>query len=82
MKQIRFSPGVQAEVRAIEQQTAMRILTSLHHYAETGRGNVAAVHADVAGLLRLRVGDYRVLFDETADRIFVHRVRHRSEAYR
>jgi mRNA-degrading endonuclease RelE of RelBE toxin-antitoxin system len=32
-------------------------------------------------LLRLRVGNYRVLFDETSDAITVHRVRDRREAY-
>lgn len=82
MKKIRFSPNVQADVRAIDQQTAMRILTALHRYAETGQGDVKALEADLAGLQRLRVGDYRVLFDQTADAINVHRVKHRSEAYR
>jgi mRNA-degrading endonuclease RelE of RelBE toxin-antitoxin system len=33
------------------------------------------------GLLRLRVGNYRVLFDQTADTITIHRVRHRRDAY-
>jgi mRNA-degrading endonuclease RelE of RelBE toxin-antitoxin system len=71
-----------ADVRAIDQQTAMRILTALHRYAETGQGDVKALEADLAGLQRLRVGDYRVLFDQTAYAINVHRVKHRSEAYR
>ena len=82
MKKIRFSPNVWADVRAIDQQTAMRVLAALHRYAETGEGDVKALEADLAGLQRLRVGPYRVLFDETADAIHVHRVKHRSEAYR
>jgi mRNA-degrading endonuclease RelE of RelBE toxin-antitoxin system len=32
-------------------------------------------------LMRLRVGDYRVLFDETADTVTLHRVRDRKNAY-
>lgn len=48
------------------QQTAMRILTGLNSYARTGQGDVKALEGDLAGLLRLRVGGYRVLFDETA----------------
>lgn len=59
----------------------MRILAALHRYAEIGKGDVKALVGDDAELLRLRVGDYRVLFDETADGINVHRVRHRSQAY-
>ena len=82
MKKIRFSPNAQTDVRAIDQQTAMGILTGLHRYAETGQGDVKALQGDLDGLLRLRIGEYRVLFDETADAINVHRVRNRREAYR
>jgi mRNA-degrading endonuclease RelE of RelBE toxin-antitoxin system len=34
------------------------------------------------GLLHLRVGNHRVLFDESEDTIPVHRVADRREAYR
>lgn len=30
---------------------------------------------------RLRVGDYRVLFEIEADRVVVYRIRHRKDAY-
>ncbi len=30
---------------------------------------------------RLRVGDWRVLFEIESDRIIVHEIKHRSEAY-
>ena len=30
---------------------------------------------------RLRVGDYRVLFDMDGHRILIHRIKHRSDAY-
>ncbi len=30
---------------------------------------------------RLRVGDYRVLFEVDGNRVVVHRVKHRSDAY-
>jgi mRNA-degrading endonuclease RelE of RelBE toxin-antitoxin system len=43
---------------------------------------VKALDGDLAGLFRLRIGDYRVLFDETADAIHVHRIKNRREAYR
>jgi len=82
VKKIAFSPNARADVRAIDQQTAMGILTGLHRYAETGHGDVKALEGDFAGLLRLRIGNYRLLFDETAEAIYVHRVRDRREAYR
>lgn len=82
MKQIRFEPNVPAEVRSIEQQTALQILTALHRYAETGVGNIKPLSGEFDGLLRLRIGNYRVLFDETEDTITVHRVLNRKDAYR
>ena len=82
MKKIRFDPNVPAEVRAIEQRAALGILRALHRYAETGRGRVKPLSGEFEGLLRLRAGNHRVLFDETEDTITVHRVSDRKEAYR
>jgi len=60
----------------------MRILTSIHRFAETGAGDVKELKGQ-AGELRLRVGDYRVRFTKDADdTIRIHTVRHRREAYR
>ena len=82
MKRIRFEPSVPSEVRAIERDTARRILQALHRYAESGEGDVKALKGDRKGLKRLRVGDYRVLFDENTEAITVHRVRDRKDVYR
>jgi mRNA-degrading endonuclease RelE of RelBE toxin-antitoxin system len=82
VKRIRFGPNVPAEVRSIEQQTALQILTALHRYAETGVGSVKSLTGEFEGLLRLRVGNHRVLFDETEDTITVHRILNRKDAYR
>ncbi len=81
MKKIRFLANVPAEVRAIPQPIALGILKALHRYIETGQGRVKPLSGEFEGLLRLRVGDYRVLFDETEDSITVHRVRDRKDAY-
>ncbi|MBI1358072.1 MAG: type II toxin-antitoxin system RelE/ParE family toxin [Acidobacteria bacterium] len=82
MKQIRFGPGVPAEIRAIPREDALAILRALHRYGEMGEGNVKALTGDLKGLLRLRVGNYRLLFDETETSIQVHRVADRKDAYR
>jgi mRNA interferase RelE/StbE len=81
VKKIRFLPSVPAEVRAIPQPIALGILKALHRYIETGQGRVKPLSGEFEGLLRLRVGDYRVLFDETEDSVTVHRVRDRKDAY-
>lgn len=81
MKKIRFRPGVPVEIRAIAQPVAMSILKALHRYAETGQGRVKPLFGELEGLLRLRVGNHRLLFDETADTITVHRVGDRKNVY-
>jgi mRNA-degrading endonuclease RelE of RelBE toxin-antitoxin system len=43
---------------------------------------VTALHGDMAGAFRLRLGDYRVLFTLEEDAMRIFGVRHRSEAYR
>jgi mRNA-degrading endonuclease RelE of RelBE toxin-antitoxin system len=82
VKKIRFEPNVPAEIRAIDRQTAMQILTALHRYAENGEGQVKQLSGEFEGLLRLHAGNHRVLFDETAETITVHRIRGRKDAYR
>jgi mRNA-degrading endonuclease RelE of RelBE toxin-antitoxin system len=82
VKKFRFEPNVAAEIRAISQQTAMQILTALHRYVEIGKGDVKSLSGEYHGKLRLRVGDHRVIFSETADTITIHRVHHRRDAYR
>ncbi|MFZ3339540.1 MAG: type II toxin-antitoxin system RelE/ParE family toxin [Terriglobales bacterium] len=82
MKKIVFTVPARADVRRIDRDSAMRILTTLHRFAETGEGDVKRLQGDL-GELRLRVGDYRVRFTEDPpDTLLVHSVRHRSEAYR
>ncbi len=51
-------------------------------YAATGAGRVKPLSGEFEGLLRLRVGNHRVIFDETDDTITIHRIRDRRDAYR
>jgi mRNA-degrading endonuclease RelE of RelBE toxin-antitoxin system len=82
VKKIRFHPNVPEEVRTIEQRAALNILAAIHRYAVTGAGRVKPLRGEFEGLLRLRVGNHRVIFEETEDTITVHRVRDRRDAYR
>lgn len=60
----------------------MTILEAIHRYAETGAGRVKPLSGEFEGFLRLRVGNHRVFFRETADSLTIHRVRDRRDAYR
>ena len=70
------------ELRAVDRQTAIRILHVLTEYGDSGVGDVRALAGAWQGNFRLRIGDYRVIFTVAPDEITVIRVRHRSEAYR
>lgn len=78
----KFKETVRAEVRRISKPEAMRVLTGIARYAETGNGDVIALHGEYSGMYRLRIGDYRVFFTRTgAGEIEIQRIAHRSEAY-
>lgn len=69
-------------MRRIDRETAMRILAALDRFARTGESDIKKLQGD-SGELRLRVGDYRVRFnEEPPGTLLVHAVLHRSEAYR
>lgn len=70
------------ELRAIERQSAIRILRALTEYGDSGNGDVKMLTGEWRGYFRLRVGEYRVVFAIKQDEITVLRVRHRSESYR
>jgi len=82
LKRIAWTEQAKADVRGLDKHTAMRILSALHRFAESGTGDIKALEGD-AEELRLRVGDYRLFFVSTSDDLIeVRRVRHRREAYR
>ena len=59
---------------------ARRIVDAVNRFAVDGHGDVKHLQGDDA--LRLRVGDYRVIFDRVGDDVSVRYVSHRREAYR
>lgn len=61
MKKIIFTVPARADPRRIDRDTAMRILTTLHRFAETGEGDIKKLQGESMEL-RLRVCDYRVRF--------------------
>jgi mRNA interferase RelE/StbE len=72
------------ELRSVPKVDRERILERLQAYADDPDNPRHAVLALVGEkpTCRLRVGDWRVLFDRIGDRIEVRGVRHRREAYR
>lgn len=79
---IEWLDEARADVRRLDQATAMRIFEGILHYARSGAGDIEPLHGEMAGSFRLRVGDYRVLFAPVHNAMRIFGVRHRSQAYR
>jgi mRNA-degrading endonuclease RelE of RelBE toxin-antitoxin system len=82
VKRIAWTEQAKADIRGLDKVTAMRVLSVLHRFAESGTGDIKSLQGD-AEELRLRIGDYRLFFVLASDDVIeVLRVRHRREAYR
>ncbi len=74
--------SARSELRGVDRESAMRILIALTRYGESGEGDIKALSGEWEGYFRLRVGDFRVIFQITPEAVVIVRVRHRSDVYR
>ena len=82
MKKIVFRDQAKADVRAINKEDAVAILHGIARYASSNEGDVKRLQNVKPVEHRLRVGDYRVRFYDSADAMAILAVKHRREAYR
>jgi mRNA-degrading endonuclease RelE of RelBE toxin-antitoxin system len=81
-RNIAWRDQAKAQLRAIEQPIALRILHALAHFAVTGEGDVKRLRDIEPPEFRLRVGDYRLRFHDDGHTLYITAVKHRREAYR
>jgi len=79
---IEWSEEARADIRRLDKPTAMRVFETVMRFARTGQGDIKQLQGEHAGKLRLRIGDYRLVFSRTGDVVRVHAVKHRSVVYR
>ena len=78
--QIEFATSALEDLRSIPKREAEQILRKIVRLENGLQGNIKRLqNADVA--FRLRMGDYRVLFDVVGDKILVQKVGHRKDVY-
>ena len=70
------------DMAGLDKGIARRVKQSVERFAETGAGNVKRLQGIDPPEFRLRVGDYRVRFQQDDDTMRILRVRNRREAYR
>ncbi|WP_076488366.1 type II toxin-antitoxin system RelE family toxin [Alkalispirochaeta americana] len=79
---IDLKPKAVKDLRRIEKAQAIRVADSLERLQHDLQGDVKKL-TNHTPEYRLRVGDYRVLFEiDGTDRVIVYRIMHRREAYR
>lgn len=75
-----YRPDALALLGRMSPEVADRIERKIYRMRNGVAGDVKRLKAFVPGY-RLRVGDWRILFEVEAEAIVVYDVKHRSEAY-
>ena len=80
---IRIKESAAKELRHVAKPDRGRIVAAIDRLAETPHLG-AALNGDMRGLRRLRVGDYRMVYEIRDDElvVLVIRIAHRRDAYR
>jgi mRNA interferase RelE/StbE len=79
-----YEPEAIADLEKLTQTVRERVVKKINWLAENfDQINPQSLTADLAGLFKLRVGDYRLIyeFNREEEIIFIDRVRHRKEVY-
>jgi mRNA interferase RelE/StbE len=79
---IEYKASVEKDLRRIDRSAALRILKSIERKLAQEGESGEPLHGDFAGMYRLRVGSYRVIYARTEAGYLVPRVGHRREVYR
>lgn len=78
---IQFKPRAVKDIERLSSRMQLQIIKSIEVMSNDLKGDVKRL-TNFTLEYRLRVGDYRVLFEIENKNIVVYRVRHRREAYR
>ena len=77
-RQAKWTDHAKADLRAVDKQTALRIL----HGLAANEGDAKRIQEIEPSEYRLRIGDYRLRFHDCGETIEVPSVKRRREVYR
>ena len=79
-----FQPSVEKDLRKLSTQNYNRVMERIESLATDPFTAQAKKLTGTEGLYRIRVGDYRIIYEINLDNTFVliHYIRHRRDAYR
>lgn len=78
---IQFKPKAVRDIERLPSRNQARVLARIEEMSDDLKGDVKRL-TNFTPEYRLRVGDFRVLFEIERETIVIYRIRHRREAYR
>ena len=81
MYEIEIKPNAEKDLRAIDKKDAVRILEKLLSLENGLSGDIKKL-TNFTPEYRLRIGNYRALFEIDGNLIIIYRVLHRKESYK
>lgn len=78
---IEFKPGAFKDLKKLDKQASHNIVEKIESLKNGLSGDVKHL-TNFTPEYRLRVGDYRVLFEVEGEKVVIYRVKHRKEVYR
>ena len=81
LPEIEYKASVERDLRRIDRKQRIRIQDKLEKALGEDPGAGEALKGEYKGMLKLRVGDYRVIYTKTRRGVLVLRISHRGRAY-
>ena len=78
---VEYKASVAGDLADIDASTARRIVNKIERALRTEGKSGKALNGEFAGLFRLRVRDYRVIYARTTEGYLVLRIGHRETVY-
>ena len=79
---ISYKTSVQRDLKRLSRDVARRVLDELERELSTHAQKCPVLKGEFAGLRKLRIGDYRVIYAIIGSDVLVLRIGHRKETYR
>ena len=79
--QIEFKPRAKKDCKVIDKKILQLIFAKLKVLSDDLQGDVKKL-TNYSPEYRLRIGDYRALFETERDKIIIYRIIHGKDAYR
>jgi mRNA interferase RelE/StbE len=78
---VQFKPRAVRDIERLPSRIQAQLLARIEEMSNDLKGDVKRL-TNFTPEYRLRVGDYRVLFEVEKETIVIYRIRHRREVYR